>query len=337
MAGVVKAIDVHAHLVPPALLAEAEGDAHSFGGVEIRRTPEGTVVTFPGMAPLRPLKAPMLDVAQRADWLEAHGMAAQLIGPWMDAVGDTLSADAQQAWSRRFNEELALLCKEGGEQFRALANLPLQHPEAAAQELEHAVRRLGMLGAMIGTDVAGVDLTDQALDPLWEAARELDVPIMLHPTFTGPGGGLSPRSFVNLYGRTIDTTYVATRLILAGVFDRQPGLRLVLVHGGGFLPFQAGRLDAVYRAGDLGEASLGRGRPSAYLSCFCYDTALMTLPAARLLVEAVGADNVMLGTDYPFPIADQDAVGRLSEALSDEGTRQKVLRGNAERLFRLAA
>ena len=328
-----QAIDVHAHLVPPALLTEAERSGRSLGGVEVRRTPEGPVLTFPDMAPLRPLKPPMLDVAQRPDWLKARGMAVQLIGPWMDAVGDTLPTEHQQLWSRRFNEELARQCSEGGGGLGALATLPLQQPELAARELEYAVRQLGMPGAMIGTDITNVDLADEVLDPLWQAAVDLEVPIVLHPTFTGPGGGLNPRSFVNLYGRTIDTTYVATRLVLSGLFDRQPDLRLLLVHGGGFLPFQAGRLDAVHRAGDLGEAPLQRGQPSAYLSCFCYDTALLAAPAARMLVEVVGADNVLLGTDYPFPIADGEAVSRVSEAIADDQTRRKVLYGNAERLF----
>ena len=333
MASRAEAIDVHAHLVPPGLLAEAERNPRSLGEVEVRQTPEGPVLVFPDMAPLRPLKPPMLSLEQRPGWLQARGMGAQFAGAWMDAVGDTLPAEAQEAWSRRFNEEMALLCKQGGEQLRGLATLPLRRPEAAARELEYAVRQLGMVGAMIGTDIHDADLALEALDPLWEAARALSVPIMLHPTYTGPGGRLSPRNYVNLYGRTVDTTYCATRLIMARLFDRHPDLTIVLVHGGGFLPYQAERLDTCYRAGDLGDVSLDRGRPSAYLSCFCYDTALLSAPAARMLVEAVGAERVMLGTDYPFPIADQGAVERLSGAFSDAATTRLVLHGNAERIF----
>jgi aminocarboxymuconate-semialdehyde decarboxylase len=287
------------------------------------------------MAPLRPLKPGMLGIEQRPRWLEEHGMDVQIAGAWMDAVGDTLPVEAQEAWSRRFNEEMAALCKQVGGRLRALATLPLRRPEAAARELEYAVRQLGMLGAMIGTDVQGVDLAAEAVDPLWEAARGLGVPIMLHPTYTGPGAGLNPRSYVNLYGRLVDTTYCATRLIAGGLFDRHPDMKIVLVHGGGFLPYQAERLDTCFRAGDLGEVSLERGQPSAYLGCFCYDTALLSVSAARMLVEAVGAERVMLGTDYPFPIADAGAVERLSGAFGDEETRERVLRGNAERIFGL--
>ena len=337
MATPLKAIDVHAHLVPPGLLAEAERSPRSFGGVEVRQTSEGPVLAFPDMAPLRPLRQGMLGVEQRPGWLAARGMDAQVVGAWMDAVGDTLPAEAQQAWSRRFNEEMALLCRDADGRLRALATLPLARPELAARELEYAVRQLGMLGAMIGTDVRDVDLAAEALDPLWEAARALGVPIMLHPTYTGPGGGLSPRSYVNLHGRAVDTTYCATRLILAGLFDRHPDLTIVLVHGGGFLPYQAGRLDACYQAGDLSDRPLERDRPSAYLGCFCYDTALLSAPAARMLVDTVGAERVMLGTDYPFPIADQGAVERLSNALPGDATVRLVLRGNAERIFGLAS
>jgi aminocarboxymuconate-semialdehyde decarboxylase len=238
MASRAEAIDVHAHLVPPALLAEAERDRRSFGEVEVRQSPEGSVLVFPGMAPLRPLKPPMLSVEQRSSWLEARGMGAQLAGAWMDAVGDTLPIEAQEVWSRRFNEELARLCRRGGERLRGLATLPLRRPEAAGRELEYAVRQLGMVGAMIGTDVNDVDLAAEALDPLWEAARGLGVPIMLHPTYTGPGARLSPRNYVNLYGRTVDTTYCATRLILARLFDRHPELTVVLVHGAASCPIR---------------------------------------------------------------------------------------------------
>ena len=282
----------------------------------------------------------MLRVDQRFEWLQVHGLGAQIIGPWMDAVGDSLPPEPHRAWSRRFNEELAGLCSEQGGQLAGLATLSLQSPEVAARELEHAVRELGLVGAMLGTDIAGVDLAREALAPLWEAAVSLDVPIVLHPTFRGPGSGLNPRSYVNLYGRTVDTTYTATRLIVAGVFDRFPSLKLLLVHGGGFLPYQALRLDTCFRNGDLRgsverEAPLERGLPSAYLSCFCYDTALLSVPAARMLVETVGAEKVLLGTDYPFPIADEGAAERMTDAYLDPATRELVLGGNAQRLFRI--
>jgi aminocarboxymuconate-semialdehyde decarboxylase len=330
-----QAIDVHAHVVPPAILDEAERSPRAFGGVEVRRGPEGPVVVFPGVGALRPLRPPMLSVEQRPGWLAERGMDVQIAGAWMDAVGDTLPAETQEAWSQRFNEAMAELAQQSEGRLRMLATLPLRRPAAAARELERAVRELGMVGAMIGSDVADVDLAAEALDPLWEAARSLAVPIVLHPTYTGPGAGLSPRNYVNLYGRTIDTTYCATRLIVAGLFDRHPDVTIVLVHGGGFLPYQAERLDTCFRAGDLGHVTLGRERPSAYLPCFCYDTALLTGPAARMLVETVGPERVMLGTDYPFPIADGGAVGRLSGALADSALGP-VLRGNAERIFRLA-
>lgn len=332
---------MHGHAVPPALLAAAERGPQAFGGVEVRRTPEGAVLTFPGISPLRPIRPPMLDIAQRLAWLQAHGMVAQVVGPWLDAVGDVLPPEAHEAWSRRYNEGLAELCAQGGGRLFGLATLSLQRPEAAARELEHAVQRLGLVGAMLGTDIARVDLADAALAPLWEAATALRAPIVLHPTYGGPGGGLHPRSYVNLYGRLIDTTYTATRLILAGLFDRHPEVPIVLVHGGGFLPYQLERLDTCYAKGDLTaghgpSVALQRERPSAYASCFFYDTALLAAPAARLLVETVGADRVMLGTDYPFPIADAGAVARLSQAFPDEAIRRRVLSANAERLFKLA-
>ena len=176
------AIDVHAHLVPRGLLAEAERNPASFGGVEVQRTPEGTVLKFPGMAPLRPIRPPMVDVDQRPVWLQERGMALQIVGPWMDAIGDSLSPDAQRAWSRRFNEELSAMCKERGEKLRGLAALPVQHAESAARELEYAVQRLGLLGAMVGTDVAHLETSPTrrsihsgVLPPSW-APRSCSTP-----------------------------------------------------------------------------------------------------------------------------------------------------------------
>jgi len=146
---------------------------------------------------------------------------------------------------------------------------------------------------------------------------------VLHPPTTGPAGAIPDSAeFGNLWHRLIDTTLVASRLILAGVLDRHPRLKLVLVHGGGFLPFQTGRFDRSFETGAHPTAE-AKSKPSDYVRQFYYDTCVMSAPAIRLLADLAGADRVVVGSDYPFPIGDPDPVGAVQRAgLSDSATEQ---------------
>lgn len=330
----VEGIDIHAHGVPAQFLEEVKRTR--LGGVDVAAADGGGyIVTFPGCAPLRPAAGIMLDFSNRLGWLDGQGMQQQLIGPWLDVHGQELPPADGQEWVRQLNNAMAESILASGRRLLAHATLHLAEPQAAARELERCATTLGMTGCMIPTNLPRGELHEYRYDALWEAAQSLNVPVVLHPLMDGPAACMfqhTPR-FKNLYGRTIDTTIVAAQLILAGVFDRFPRLRLVLVHGGGFLPYQSGRLDREFGTKD-------KKLPSEYMKQFYYDTVFMSTPALQLLFSLVGTGQVMIGSDYAAGPVERPGP-KLTDALDaagvDAGTRKKIVRDTAESLFRTAA
>jgi aminocarboxymuconate-semialdehyde decarboxylase len=330
--GATTGIDIHGHGVPASFLDDVKRAGLGDVGVQIS---EGKyILTFPGQKPLRPVPAPMLDFEKRLQWLDEQQMHQQLIGPWLDVHGQELPPAVGQDWVRRLNDAMAESVAGSGGRLRAHATLHLADPAAAARELERAGRDLGMSGAMIPTNVPAGELHDPSYEVLWEAAAGMGAPIILHPPTVGPSSCIAGMAeFGGLYGRLIDTTMTAARLLLAGVFDRHPGLRLVLVHGGGFLPFQTGRLDREHAEGRLGQGLMRS--PSEYVrGRYYYDTVLMSADAIRLLLDLVGAGRVMIGSDYPFSVGAPALTEGLRGAVEDAGVRAAVSHDNAAALFK---
>lgn len=325
-------VDIHAHGVPGQFLEEVKRTR--LGGVDVAASDGRYIVTFPGAAPLRPVAGIMLDFTQRLSWLDGQRMRQQLIGPWLDVHGQELPPSDGQEWVRQLNNAMTESVSGSGRRLLAHATLHLAEPQAAARELERCTTKLGMTGCMIPTNLPGGELNEDRYDALWEAAQSLNVPVVLHPLMNGPAACMFhelPR-FKNLYGRTIDTTIVATRLILGGVFDRFPKLRLVLVHGGGFLPYQTGRLDREF-GGKEGQV------PSDYVKRFYYDTVFMSTPALQLLFSLVGTGQIMIGSDYAAGPVERPGP-KLTDALDATGVsaaaRDSIVRKTAEALFRTA-
>jgi aminocarboxymuconate-semialdehyde decarboxylase len=194
-----------------------------------------------------------------------------------------------------------------------------------------------MAGLVLSTNPPGVaDLADPVLEPLWEAAAGLGVPVVLHPPTDGPARVLpGSDEFGNTYCRLVDSTLAVTKLLLSGVLDRHPRLRLVTVHGGGFLPYQSMRLDGGHRADALSGYRIERERPSDYLRDLFFDTVALRPEAVRFLTEVAGQDHVLLGSDYPFPLGDRDPAGTVRSAGLGAATAA-VLGGNASQLFSAA-
>jgi aminocarboxymuconate-semialdehyde decarboxylase len=212
-----------------------------------------------------------------------------------------------------------------------LATLPLQDPAAAAEELRRAVGELGLRGAQIGTSGAdGLPLDDPVLAPVLAEAERLGVPLMLHPYYVGLKPGLTDYYFTNSIGNPLDTCIAAARLIHAGTLDRHPELRVVLVHAGGFLPYQLGRLDHAYAVRNEPQADISKA-PSTYLRRFWIDTITHADQALTFLENLVGRDRLVIGTDLPFDMADREPVERLRRVGIDPDELGTV----ADDLFRL--
>jgi aminocarboxymuconate-semialdehyde decarboxylase len=277
----------------------------------------------------------MVDFDRRLDWMDAQGMRHQIVAPWLDVHGQQLPPADGDDWVRVLNDAMAETVAGSGGRLSAHATLHLGDAEAAARELERATTELGMHGCMLPTHFPEGELHEARYDAVWEAAQSLDVPVVLHPPTESPGAEFfaAKPELKGLFGRTIDTTVVAAMIITSGVFDRFADLRMVLVHGGGLLPFQTGRMDAQLKTPN-GTA------PSEYLRRFLYDSVLMSPPALRLLFDLAGPEQVMIGSDYAANPKEREAPplkASLEASGVDAATRAMVVHETAERAFRVGS
>jgi aminocarboxymuconate-semialdehyde decarboxylase len=321
------AVDCHAHYVSPRVLQTLASADPGRYGVSLEA---GAPVLRIGGTPSRPLPAELRDLSRRGDWLAEVGLGVQAIGTWMDVTGYDLPPEQGAAWSRLLNDSVAEDLRDDP-RYVGLASLPMQDGRLAAAELDYAVGRLGFRGAMIGTNVNGRGLDDASLDPVWHTAQAADVPIVLHPYLVAGAERMRQYWLANLVGNPLDTAIAAASLIFGGVLDRFPELRLLLVHGGGSIPFQIGRLQRGFAVRQETKVHGVTTPPLDYLRRFHYDTVLFHPPALRYLLETVGEDRVVVGSDYPFDLGDP----RPLEVIKAAGLPDRVLVDNGSRLLGL--
>lgn len=328
--------DVHAHCIPPVFLSwlEESGRSHGLAMVEASG---GTCVSFSDRFTTRPLRASLGDMPARIAEMDRMGVDVQLLAGWIDLTGYDLDPSDGRAYARAHNDALAEHAALHPDRFLPLANLPLQDPSAAVDELERAMGELGMVGAQIATTI-GPDWPDERpLDPMWEAAQELGAFIVLHPMTPLSGVSLDRYFMSNMVGRPAETTIALAGLIFAGVFDRYPDLSMCAVHGGGFAPFQIGRMNRGYQAKPELAAQHISHLPGDYLSRIYVDTVVHDAGVLRFLIDSMGADQVLAGTDYPFEMGEDDPVGLVDSVPGIEpAQREAILTGNVRRLLGLS-
>lgn len=324
-------IDVHAHAVPMTLLGRLRGDAF---GVTV--TEHGGAWRF-RMSPefeARPFGSEMTDVDMRMARMDAAGVGRQLVSSFVDVGAERVRPEHAAAYARAFNDSLAETIGSRSDRLLGLATVPLADPAAAAAELDRSARELGFVGAEIDCH----DLGDRALDPFWQAAERNRSIVLVHPGAASTSS--LPYFLGNFVGNPAETTQAGASLILGGALMRFPELTVILVHGGGFLPYQIGRIAHGHHVyGDtFGVALPDTVSVHDQLRGLYFDTILHDPLALAQLVERVGADRVVVGTDYPFPMGDDDpqaTVGAV-RGLSDID-RKLVLSGTVERLVARAA
>jgi aminocarboxymuconate-semialdehyde decarboxylase len=324
-------IDVHTHFIPSEFLSAAD---HPAWGAAVERRDDGNrwVVHDEGFA--YPLDEGFLGDQAKLDDMDARGidvsimsLAPTLFYYWID------TAEAV-AFARMANDSLAQTVASSGGRLVGTASLPMQDPEAAAEEYRRCIQELGFVGAHVGTTIEGEYVDRDTYLPLWEAVDDLGAPVILHPYYIGPKVGYEDYYLTNIFVNPLDTALAAGRLIFSGLFDRFENLKFVLVHAGGFLPYQIGRFDHGWRVRQESRISLGRP-PSEYLDRFYFDTITHHDLALKWLIDLVGSQRVLLGTDLPFDMADADPVGRLDRVADSTETRRLVGGSTASELFNL--
>jgi aminocarboxymuconate-semialdehyde decarboxylase len=326
-------VDVHLHYLSPLALAAARRAPERYG-VRVLDDGERPRLIVGAEAPTRPLLEPLYTLAAHEAFFDKQGIDAGVFGPLMDVAGYSLPPAQGAAWSRAQNEALAESLSTSRRGHAGLATVPLQSPELAADELQFAVRSLGLRGAMIDPNALGRPLGDRGLDPFWRAAADVGAPVILHPFLLEAVERFGRHYLHNLVGYPFETTLAAGSLVLGGTLDRIPALQIVLVHGGGFLPYHVGRFDRCHVTRP--EARLdGAALPSGYLRRFHYDTLVQFAPALKYLVDVVGADRVLLGSDHPFWLGDPEPLRIVREAGLAAAAEAAILGENATHLFGL--
>jgi len=323
-------IDIHAHALPEEVLEAARAEAHRFPSVELIERDGAIALSFAGRAPTRPINPKLRQHPPRLEWMRERRIDAQLAGGWLDAFGYELEAEEGADWCRFTNAHTQSACAALPGVI-PLATVPLQDGALAAAVLREAVAA-GMPGAMIGTQPHGDhgNLDDAQLDAFWQAAAELGVPIIIHPMFGSPDDRLKDFEMMNAVGRVSDVTIAISRLLFAGHLLRYEGLVAIASTGGGALPYMLGRLARNHAAFPGRFADPVEGFARLY-----FDSIVFQPDALRFLVQKVGADRVMLGSDYPFPIGDPDPRAVIETAGFDTTDVAAMLDGTATRLFRL--
>jgi aminocarboxymuconate-semialdehyde decarboxylase len=239
------------------------------------------------------------------------------------------------AFARIQNEQLAKLVKAHPDRFLAIATLPLQAPQLAADELRHAMGALGLRGMQIGSNVAGRNLDDPELEPVWATAAELGAFILLHPINVAGADRLSSYYLGNLIGNPLDTTIAAACLVFSGVLERHPSLKICLAHGGGFVPYQAGRFLHGWHVRTEPKRRLPKP-PTESLARFYFDTIVHSKDVLEFLVGNAGAGRVLLGSDYPFDMGMPDGVLQVRGASIPAAEQSAILGGRARALLAAA-
>ena len=281
------------------------------------------------------IKPKMESVEERLADMDRMGVDIQAlsIAPyqayyWADP---TLGAEV----ARTINDDLAGVIGEYPDRFIGLGTVPLQDTSAAVGELRRCMGDLGFKGVEIGTNVEGEEISSLRLDAFWAAVEETGAVVFIHPVgFTHPQR-FTEHYFFNVIGHPIENALAIANLIFGGILERFPALKIVVAHGGGYLPPYAGRMDHAYHAREDVREGLPKP-PGDYLRQLYFDTMVFEPDQLSFLVEKYGAEHVVLGTDYPYDMGESDPVGLVARTpgLSDE-QRAAICGGNAARLMGL--
>jgi aminocarboxymuconate-semialdehyde decarboxylase len=289
--------------------------------------------------PVNNAEAAFIEIDKRLAAMDAQAIDMEVlsINPfWYDRDRD-LAAQIVKIQ----NEKLAELCASKPDRFAAFASLTLQAPDLAVQELETAVKKQGLKGAAIGDRVNDVEFSDASFHPVWAKAEELGVPLFIHPQgLPELGKRLAGNGWLsNTIANPLGTTIALSHLIFEGTFDHHPGLKVIAAHGGGFLPSYADRSDHACLVGPKGcngEIKLKK-QPSEYLKQIYFDSLIFSPEAIRHLVAQVGASQIVIGSDYPYPWEMHPLDPILATASLSDDEKADILGLTAAKLFNVQA
>jgi len=330
-----RAIDVHAHY----LNEKVEGVRKEYGDFvpHVVRDSDGREfqsVKGRSLTPIPEQYGHISNIERRIRDMDNSGVDVQVISVppmYMSGFDPELSISVSMAQ----NDGLAKTVKAYPDRFVGLATVPLEEPEAAAEELNRAMTQLGMKGVEIGTSVNGKNLDSPELWPFYRKAEELNAFILVHPIDVQGAERMPKYHLANLIGNPSATSLAIASLIFGGVLEKFPGLKFCFAHAGGFAPYQRGRFEHGYQVRPECKENIPKP-PSEYFKLLYFDTITHYGPALTYLIKSVGSDHVLLGSDYPYDMADFQPVSSVKSLKTISlAEKKRVLGENAAKLLNI--
>jgi aminocarboxymuconate-semialdehyde decarboxylase len=328
--------DIHAHILVESLLEQLT-DAGLSTRPTLRSVDDDMMMLDLANGKSHgPIPTTLVNVDQRLRDMDAQGVELQILSAVPMLFGYAESTEIGTAVSRLTNDSMLAVTARNPDRFQVFASLPMQDAGTAVAEIERLAGETVVRGVQIGTNVAGNNLDDPLLGPIWAALERYELPALLHPCPPLVGvNRMGGYHLSNLIGNLVETTVAIASLAFGGILERHPGLRIGLVHGGGYWPYQTGRWDHGFEWRREAQVNLQVPPSTFYGQVFC-DTITHDRGSLRFLGERVGWDHVMIGTDYPFDMAEPDPVGELRGIGLDPSKERAVLEGNVKHFLRSA-
>ena len=333
--GKAKVVDLHCHYLNPAVNAKtAHLDAAQHDPTVVfadALTRETNVAQMKTRAPK------LTGVAERLVDMDRMGVDVQAVCPAPYHFFYFTEPGYGAELARDVNEGIAKLVAETPDRFVGLGTVPLQDADLAVRELDHLVKKLGLRGVEICTNVNGKNLTDPSLklEKFFARCQKLGVLIFMHPLGYTQADRLTHHYFNNVIGNPLESTVAVSHLIFDGVMARHPRLKVLVAHGGGYLAHYWARMDHAWKARPDCRTVIKR-KPSSYLEKFYFDTLTFDPEMLKRLIDRYGADHVVLGTDYPYDMGEDDPLGLVAQVKRlPKAERDLVVGGNAARLLKL--
>lgn len=329
-------VDIHCHIQCPAADALLRPHADPMAAPIVRFANDETRAV--NRAQLAGLTHAMTSLELRLQVMDRAGIDMQVLSPAPSHYAYWAEPGLGRDVARLVNDHVAEAVASNPDRFAGLGTLPMQDTGLALAEMERLHRDLGLKGFEIGTSVGTRELSDPSLRPIFARAEELGLLVFIHPLGFTQGERMTAHYFINTIGNPLESALAVGHLIFDGVLDQLPGLKICVAHGGGYLPGYIGRMDHAHAARSDCRCCINHP-PSHYLSRLHFDSVVYSARELRRLIDDFGAEHVLLGTDYPYDMAEADPVGHLAAAIDagDTETAKAVLGGNAARLLGLDA
>ena len=323
-------IDVHAHDIPVELLGELRRRGADFGARLEDHEGEWFIAHAQGYR--YPLATEFFDVERRLADMGSRGISLTVLSPSPTFFGYEMDAGAAAEMATIINDGTASMVRRGNGRLAGMATLPLQDTRRALQELERSVMAHGFRAIEVGSHVAGMPLSDPSLREIWARVQELDLLVFVHPYYTGVKPRMERFYLTNLIGNPFDTALAVADVCFSGMLDEMPGLKLLFAHGGGFMPYQVGRLRHGFKVRDEPKVATTRS-PEETFRMLYFDTITHDAAALRYLVSSVSAAHVCLGSDLPFDMADEQPLATVQAAGLDPSDLTRIAGGNLRDRF----